>query len=405
MPSQCVDVTEFSTKKDEITQVDISTPDDKNPLGTSLVIFAGKDRCDGICHAETQIYTPTEKRGDSTIVKKRNTAEKSRSTAIIKCQDVAVGSDIGDVKKDLECLTGFHGFSSIRTDEKMLHLCGVTLDTFSLLLDVSPADVKQKKISRENCLVIFLTKLKLGISFSALGVIFQVDRSTVAEIFYMMVTRMRKICGKFIFWPRRDILQQTMPETFKKYFSNCRVIIDGLEIKVQQPANIGSRVRLYSDYEKNFTTKVLVGCSPCGGVTFLSECYNGSISDCQIIVKSGILDLLAPGDLVFADKGFPNIIPKVNDNGEPILMAMPPYLRDPFFFREDDEKTYGITKHRIPVERIIQRFKIYKILEKLTYELYPYVDDIIFMIGVLVNLQSPVIEESDDSLDSESEEI
>lgn len=399
--NESMDAIEVPTRDDKMTQVDVFTVDNTSPFGTSVVIFSGKDRCDGICHAETQIYTPTDRRGDLKIVKKRNTAEKSCCTTV-KCLDVGVGPDVSDVKKHLECLTGFHGFSSIRTD-KLLHLCGVTIDTFNLLLEISPNDIQEKKISRENCLVIFLAKLKLGISFSALGVIFQVDRRTVARIFYMMVTRMKKICGKFIFWPCRDVLQQTMPETFKQHFPNCRVIIDCFEIKVQQPANIGSRVRLYSHYKKGFTTKILVGCSPCGGVTFISECFNGRISDCQITVKSGILDLLEPGDVVLADKGFPNIMPKVDDNGEPILIVMPPYLRDPFFSREDVEKTYGIARHRIHVERIIQRFRIYKILDKFTYELYPYIDDIMFMIGVLVNLQPPIIKESGE--DSEDEEI
>lgn len=265
---------------------------------------------------------------------------------------------MGDVNNDLRSVTGFHGYSSICSSKKILHLCGVTLETFDLSLEISPAVVAQCKISRENRLVIFLIKLKLGVSFSALAVIFQVDRSTVARIFYTMVTRMRKICGKFVFWPCRDVLQQTMPETFKKNFPNCSVIIDRFEIRVQQPTDIGSRVRLYSHYKKNFTAKVLVGCSACGGVTFISPCHNGRISDCQITVKSGILDLLEPGDLVLADKGFPNIIPKVSDNGEPILIVMSPYLRDPFFSKEDVDKTYGVAKHRIHVERIIQRFRI-----------------------------------------------
>lgn len=61
IPSQSVDVTEFSLKKNKNIQVDVFTLDDTSPFGTSVVIFAGKDRCDGICHAETQIYTPTEK--------------------------------------------------------------------------------------------------------------------------------------------------------------------------------------------------------------------------------------------------------------------------------------------------------------------------------------------------------
>lgn len=47
-----------------------------------------------------------------------------------------------------------------------------------------------------------------------------------------------------------------------------------------------------------------MGISPCGGVTFVSSLYCGSISDKSLTTQSGMLDLLESGDEVMADKGF-----------------------------------------------------------------------------------------------------
>ena len=48
----------------------------------------------------------------------------------------------------------------------------------------------------------------------------------------------------------------------------------------------------------------LVGITPSGVCSFVSDLYTGSISDKEIIIQSGFLDKLSKGDGVMADKGF-----------------------------------------------------------------------------------------------------
>ena len=60
-----------------------------------------------------------------------------------------------------------------------------------------------------------------------------------------------------------------------------------------------------SVYKNHVTLKGLVGIAPSGAITFISQLYSGSISDREIVERSGFLKLeFDNGDTVMADKGF-----------------------------------------------------------------------------------------------------
>ena len=96
-----------------------------------------------------------------------------------------------------------------------------------------------------------------------------------------------------------------MPEDFKKKYASTRVIIDCTEVRCQMPSSIHLNGELFSNYKHHTTLKGLIGISPGGAVTFISQLYTGSISDGEIVVRSGFLDLpFQENDSVMADKGF-----------------------------------------------------------------------------------------------------
>ena len=297
----------------------------------------------------------------------------------------------------------FQGFATIKDNEGGLKsLCGVSKNAFNLLLKMCPkTNCEKRKISYENRLTIFLMKMKLNLTFSALSVLFNIHRTTVSDIFKSVLTDLTPICKNFVQWPCPEVADYLMPECFKPKYEKCRVIIDCTEYRVEQPPGIEKRNFFYSQYKKGFRMKAEIGCTPNGHVSFISKLYGGRATDAQITIESGLINLLEPNDVVLADKGFPEIQSVIDSTGKNILLVMPPFLENGEFTAEEVQETKNIASVRIHIERIMARIRIYKILDLITHDLYPFSDDILFMCCVLVNLQPPIIKLENEELDEE----
>jgi len=96
------------------------------------------------------------------------------------------------------------------------------------------------------------------------------------------------------------------------------------EIFIQMPSFFRAQSQTYSQYKSHNTAKGLVGISPSGLATFVSYLYGGHVSDKAITDNCRITDLLEPGDVVMADKGFDMqdlLVPKR------VILNIPPFLK------------------------------------------------------------------------------
>jgi len=72
---------------------------------------------------------------------------------------------------------------------------------------------------------------------------------------------------------------------------------------------------------------------------------------------------------------------------------MPPFLHNGRFSEDEILETYNITSVRIHIERLFARLKTFGILNKLTIDYLPFIDNIVHMCCVLTNMQAPIIKQ------------
>ncbi|KAL1247989.1 hypothetical protein QQF64_023365 [Cirrhinus molitorella] len=96
-----------------------------------------------------------------------------------------------------------------------------------------------------------------------------------------------------------------MPHQFVEAFgSRVAVIVDCFEICIERASNLKARVQTFSHYKHQHTLKYLIGITPRGSISFISQGWGGCVSDKHVTENSGLLNKLLPGDLVLADNGF-----------------------------------------------------------------------------------------------------
>ena len=235
-----------------------------------------------------------------------------------------------------------------------------------------------------------LVRLRLGLLEVDIANRFGVSQSTVSRTTLTWINLMYhnfKAMERFPLW---DVVKKYMPEIFKKEYPNTRIIIDATEFAIERPSSLLNQSSTFSNYKNRNTVKVLVGITPSGAISFVSESYEGSISDRRLVELSGLLQLLEPGDEVMADKGF-----LIQDLLAPIgvRLNVPPLLQSKLQMPTDDVVvTKKIAQLRVHVERAIGRVKEFRILQAvLPSSMWESINEIIYVCCMLTNFSPPLV--------------
>lgn len=206
-----------------------------------------------------------------------------------------------------------------------------------------------------------MCRLRQGFAEVHLAHLFKVSQSTVSRIFISWINFMYLKLGQINIWPSRKAVDDSTPEAFKEKYPSTRVINNCTEVCCQLLSSLLLNSELFSSYKSHTTLKGLIGISPKGSITFIGQLCTGSISDKEIVERSGFLKLpFENGDCVMADKGF--TIEDVLPLG--VTLNIPPFLgMSDQMSAEDVIKTQEIASLRIHVERSINKVKNFLIFE------------------------------------------
>jgi hypothetical protein len=224
-----------------------------------------------------------------------------------------------------------------------------------IYLFLSPDVSSSKVVSLEDELFAVLCRLRLNLHLRDLAKRMNLSIGKMSRVFQKWIDVMFNRLKFLIVWPTREVLQQNMPLSFQQVFPNCRVIIDCSEIFIETPFSFDARAKTYSNYKKNNTVKFLIGITPCGTISFLSQCWGGRICDKNITQQSNFLNYLEPGDQVLADRGF-TIGDDIACYGASLIIPSFTKGKTQLSLKEV-EQSKQISKVRIHVERIIGALK------------------------------------------------
>ena len=315
-------------------------------------------------------------------------------------------------------------FENIRGDnEKLSHLTGLstsqweavwgTLDVQSKADLLSPGSAMTEEKGRRNApgagvdsplsledqFLLTLMRLRLGWLQLELAYVFGVSEATVSRVFRKWIAFLYLRLGALPIWPSWEDVHASMPECFRTSYPDTFIIVDATELRTEVPSSLALRSKLYSAYKSHTTVKGLVGIAPSGSFTFVSELYTGSISDRELVIRSGILlllDSVPSSKQVMADRGFDiqDLLVKPN-----LLLNIPAFKGSRAFLPLSEVvQTQKIASVRIHVERAIGRVKRkFHILQKdIPLPLFASINEIWCVCRLLTNFFGPLIANPDE---------
>ncbi|XP_021704426.1 uncharacterized protein LOC110677684 [Aedes aegypti] len=207
-------------------------------------------------------------------------------------------------------------------------------------------------LTKDQMFIMTLRKLRRNTPFVDLAEEYSVCTTTISKYFHRTLFVLYGALKYALEPVSKDISIRHLPRIFKDKYGSRRIhIIDCFEVATEEPTDPKAALSHHSSYKMRETTKFMIAMSADGRVSFISHAYAGRCSDRKIAETSGFLDMLEPGDVVIADKGF-DISDMISSRGA--VLNIPTFLRkdsqlNPLHLENDKQ----ITTLRVHVERII----------------------------------------------------
>ncbi len=239
-------------------------------------------------------------------------------------------------------------------------------------------------------LFLALMKCRMYKTNVELSRMFRISDTEVYSIFITWIRFMSLQWKEVDIWPERETVRTFSPSDFQAKFPETRAVFVGFEFPVKKAKAPAAQQVTFSTYKNRNTAKMIVGVTPGGMCSYLSDAYGGATSDRQIIERSDLMTKVDPGDSLMADKGF-----DVQDIFAPFDVT----VNIPTFFKKINRmsgktvlRDRKIASKRVHVERMIGSAKTYTILcNPLNHTESLMASDIGFVCFMLVNFRRCIV--------------
>ncbi|XP_052129031.1 uncharacterized protein LOC127750715 [Frankliniella occidentalis] len=325
---------------------------------------------------------------------------KSKSTQTDKpiLEDVGVQAnfvtyDRCSLRKDFEFFTGL----SSENFEALYALIGGENIMSRLKYEykqTTPTKVKDEehlKVGYKDRLLMFLLRLRRGYPLVDLGVLFGIGKSHAGNICYTMTN--------LLYFTLKNIEADCFPSAAEQRlnkpmqmwpFKRLRIILDGVEFRIESPSNFQMQGNTYSQYKSDNTVRVIIGISCSGGTVYVSPACEGALTEKEAVLTSGLLSRLNKKDQVMTDRGF-EITSELQAIG--VEHIKPPSLGErPCLTAEEEVLTKAIASVRIYSEHAIADIKDNRLLRgTIPLKLYASLPYLVYIAAYLRNFSPPRI--------------
>lgn len=266
-------------------------------------------------------------------------------------------------------------------------------------------------------IILTLRKIKLNEHNARLASVFGLTDSEVDILFRTSVPKIADCLRNFIVWPDDVTMKLNVPIYLRQHFNKIHLILNYLVVKVRQNAvkflSQAQSETSYCEVDQCRKLKYLVASTLDGCVCFVSRGFGIQTDDEAVLAQSGFLTKFKTNTNLIAGKNFHNFEDRLtngndhdheNNNGGGGAATDESDL-DRTMTNEDDDNFGEIVSEKISksrtfklknyIESVLESFQGHMILSPMACvdaRSLELLDDIVVIVGALINLQKQEVE-------------
>lgn len=258
-------------------------------------------------------------------------------------------------------------------------------------------------------IILTLRKIKLNEHNARLASVFGLTDSEVDILFRTSVPKIADCLRNFIVWPDDVTMKLNVPIYLRQHFNKIHLILNYLMVKVRQNAvkflSQAQSETSYCEVDQCHKLKYLVASTLDGCVCFVSRGFGIQTEDDAVLAQSGFLTKFKTNTNLIAGKNFHNFEDRLtnggtehdhenNNGGESDLERT---LEDDNFGEIVSEKISKSRTFKLKnyIESVLESFQAHMILSPMACvdtRSLELLDDIVVIVGALINLQKQEVE-------------